>query len=648
MAANDEDLVRLSPTPENSGALAKEYTLDIPRIPSVELPLHVSSKPQSIKKAIRMCGGLQPVKETLHERRSLEDTQQGLELYLNEGKDTNGSEQFFNEHPIIGKRVPFRDESVILKVQLPKGTMEKFNGDVKEAIASLSSKEVRTTPVAIVNNTIKFREMSDFQVRLENVPSANEFKNSFGSLEWNNFKKFVESVPDDDPRPFENISNMTVNRSNKCPSNDFQLPPPPRFSMVGLPLLYKYSTNPFAKREENGVPEVSSTYIKNYQQLVHDMGENTKIPAKPHELLQEDFDSAQANGVYPGTKKESRFYECLIECLEILKKLFEERPIWVKRHLDGIIPKQIYHTIKVALALVSYRFTMGPWRNTYIKLGVDPRSSSDYAKYQTEYFKIERKMLKSPSASKNIPKPPPNVFGSDISGGIDSRFKFTGTQIPWYFMLQIDLLVDEPNIREVYDSAKYLPHANELTGWFEELDLAKIRRIVKYELGCMVQGNFEFNKYKLKYFKNMLFVKESMMGGTTVPKKDPEGDIQMGGTEQSNRPIPPASETANHLEEAEEDDDNGVATGEVDDVILAAEESDAEENIRIDTPDEEEEAPNSNNDDVDEDDIDADQETFDPKSASFQEIIDRVSRTNPQSAQRLAKELEGLIHETKM
>lgn len=641
MAEHDDDLVRLSPTPENSGALAKEYTLDIPRIPSIELPLHVSPKPQSVKKAIRMCGGLQPVKEALHERRSLEDTQQGLELYLNESKDPNGSEQFFNEHPIIGKRIPFRDESVILKIQLPKGTLDNFGGNIKEALAELNSRDVRVTPVAIVNNTVKFREMSDFQVRLDHAPAANEFKNSFGSLEWENFKKFVESVPDNDPRPFENITDMTVNRNNKCPSTDFQLPPPPRFSMVGLPLLYKYSTNPFAKKE-NGVPEVSSTYIKNYQQFVHDMGERTKVPTRPHALLQGDFDSAQANGVYPGTKKESKFYESLMECLEILKKLFEQRPIWVKRHLDGIIPKQIYHTIKVALALVSYRFTMGPWRNTYIKLGVDPRTSPEYARYQTEYFKIERKMLKSPSASKNIPKPPPTVFESDNPGGIDSRFKFTGKQIPWYFMLQIDLLIDEPNIREVYDGAKYLDQPNELTGWFEELELAKIRRIVKYELGCMVQGNFEFNKYKLKYFKNMLFVKESMMGEATVPKKDPDGDIKMDGVEQYDRPIPPAIGASNELEEAEEDDDNGVATGEADEVILEAEEADDDENIQVEAQDDEDDT----NDDGEDDDVY--QETLDPKSASFQEIINRISKSNPQTAYRLAKELDGLIHETKM
>ncbi|SJM87533.1 probable Transcription factor tau 95 kDa subunit [Zygosaccharomyces bailii] len=638
----ESSLARLSPTPEYSGALAKEYTLDIPRIPSLELPLRVSSKPQSVRKAVQMCGGLQHVKEALNERRGLEDAQKGLELYLNEGKDAHGSDQFFNEHPIIGKRVPFRDESVILKIQVPQGTMARFGGDVKQALASLNSKEVRVTPVAIVNNTIKFREMSDFQIRLDNVPSAKDFKNSFGSLEWGNFKKYVESVPDNDSRPFENISKMTVNRSEKCPSSDFQLPPPPRFSMVGLPLLYKYTTNPFAKREANGTTEVSSTYIRNYQQFVHDVAEGTSIPVKPHELLQKDFATAQATGVYPGTKKESKFYESLLECVEILKRLFEERSVWVKRHLDGIVPKNIYHTIKVALALVSYRFTTGPWRNTYIRLGVDPRSSPEYAKYQTEYFKIERKMLKSPVASKNIPRPPPPVFESDAPGDIDSRFKFNGRQIPWYFMLQIDLLTDEPNIGEVFDKAQFLPQANELTGWFDELDLAKIRRIVKYELGCMVQGNFAFNKYKLKYYKSMLYVKESMITGQ---KKDTEGDIDMAELNHDKQSISDTA-TPNDIEEAEEDEDNGVATGEADEVVLAAEEADEDDNIRVDVPEGDDEV--TNNHDDDEDAADADDDEFDPKSATFQEIIERISKIDSETAQRLARDLNGFIYETKM
>lgn len=623
MPNEDNGLIRGLPTPERCAALAKEYTLDIPRIPSLELPLHVSSSQDSVTKAIKMCGGLSKIKEVLNERGESAESQKGLELYLNEGSHRDFSDKFFNEHPIIGQKVPYRDESIVLKIEMPKGTLAKNNGNIQKSLESLRSRDVRVTPVAIINNTIKFREMSDFQVRLDNAPSATEFKDSFDSLDWNNMKAFVDSVPDFDTRPFENISNLMMDRSSKIPSLDFQLPPPPRFSMVGLPYQYKYKTNPFATKKSNGAAEVKGTYIKNYQQFVHDMNEATEIPANPHPSLQKDYEVARATNVYPGTKKESNFYQNLEECLKVVRELFSKRAIWVKRHIDGIVSKDLHHTLKIALALLSYRFTMGPWRNTYIKFGVDPRTSFEYAKYQTEYFKIERKLLRSPILKKNMPSPPAPVYESNNPGDIDSRFKFNGKQIPWYLMLQVDLLVEEPNIAEVYSKAEFLPKANELTGWFQELDLAKIRRIVKYELGCMVQGNYDFNEYKLKYFKTMVYVKESMIKEQST---DQEGDVNMD--EDSNEPN-------QNKEESDEDEENGVASGEADEVALEADEADEDENVRVD---------DAQDDEGDE----YDDAAFDINSATFQEVIDRISRLNPQVAQRLQNNLTGLVNEANL
>lgn len=621
MSENNEYLRTLGNerTNESTGPLAKEYTLDIPRIPSLELPLHVSARADSVQKAINMCGGIHKVKEAFREGGSIE-SQKGLELYLNhDPAHAKKGERFFNEHPIIGKRVPYRDDSVILKISLPKGTLKKHQGSVQKALSNLDSKDYKVTPVAIVNNTIKFREMSDFQIRLDNVPSAKEFESSFGSLEWNNFKNFVRTVPDNDSKPYENINKLIIDRNSKSPSTDFQLPPPPRFSMVRFPQLYKYKGNPLATKKSNGVTEVKGTYIKNYQLFVHDISESTTIPVSPHPKLQSDYDNATENNVYPGTKSDSKFYESLVECLGILKELFSKRPIWVKRHIDGIVPKRLHHTLKIALALISYRFTMGPWRNTYIKFGIDPRSSPEFAKYQTEYFKIERKLLSSPVVKKNVPKIPSLVFESNRPGDIDSRFIFDGNQVPWYLMLQIDLLVTEPNIAEVYNKAEYLKKPNKITGWFTELDLVKIRRIVKYELGCLAVGNHNFNIYKLKYFKSIQFAKESLI---TDSVKDSDGDIDM------DRNL-----SATNVVKDEDDDDNGIATGEVDDNALEAEEGDADDNIPIDEDDE---------------DINNEQDEFDLKSATFQDIIERISKLDPNSASQLERDLEGFVYETKL
>ncbi|SCW01299.1 LAFE_0D09516g1_1 [Lachancea fermentati] len=612
--------------------MAKEFTLDIPRIPSVELPLKVSASPSSVQKAVRMVGGLHNVKRALS---SHSDTQEGLELYMNYGKEDNGSEVFFNEHPVIGRQVPLRDESIIVKISLPKGTLAAHNGDVRKSIASVPYKHAKIVPVAIIDNTIRFREMSDFQMCLDNAPAAKEFKESFGSMDWSKFKTYVESIPDDDSRPYENINNIIVDRSLKSPNTDFQLPPPPRFSMVNIPFVYKYKGNPYATKTSTGESTVKGTYLKNYQQFIHSFGESTQIPNAAHPSLIEDYEAAKKTGIYPGSNKESQFFEKLEKCLEILRKLFEKRPVWVKRHIDGIIPQDLHSALKIALSLVSYRFTKGPWRNTYIKLGIDPRSSSEYAKYQTEYFKIENKLLKSPQAAKNIPEPPSRFYQSNVPGEIDTRFVFDGKQIPWYLMLQIDLLIKEPNIAEIYDKLTYLEKPTELTGWYHELDLAKIRRIVKYELGCMVQGNYEFSEYKLKFFKNMLYAKESMMLKER-DKEDEDGDVNMEDVENQNKEGDSAG--------IDDEEDNGVETGEIDDSILEAEEADDEESFLI----EEDTTQSRATKDTPSNASEIESDNFDIKSASFMEIIQRIAKNDPETAETLRKELDGFVDQSQL
>lgn len=618
---------------ENDGALAVHHTLDLPRIPSLELPLSVMNNPSSVARAIGMCGGIENIWDAFQESDDV-SAQKGLGLFMNakfsdhsmrgessntwneestvriemEGKglEKHNAEDFnfnplpfFNEHPIIGKRVPNRDESIVLKITMPKGTLALNNGEISTALASLDISQYNVIPVAVIDNSIRFREISDFQVRLDNVPLATDFQSSFGQMDWKSLSKLVESVPEFDNRPQENINKLVVNRQMKTYNDDFQLPPPPRFSTVGYPLPYRYKSNPLAKKKSDGNREVQGTYLKNYQLLVHDFNDDTNIPSEPHNLLLQDYETAKRDKVYPKTKKVSRFYENLEECLALLKTLFDRRPIWVKRHLDGIIPVKLQQCSKIALALLSYRFTMGPWRNTYIKLGVDPRSSNQYAKYQTEYFKIERKLLSKSQIRKRIPSPPPLQYESNRPGDIDSRFIFDGTQVPWYLMLQIDLLVTEPNIAEVYSNVQYLDKPNELTGWFTELDLGKIRRIVKYELGCMVQGNFDFNVYKLKYFKNMLYTKESMM---------------LQSTENSS--------ITKQIED--DDDDNGIQTGQPEEADLEAEDQDAEEDTRLEV---------------------ADADEFDITQATFSDIINRISDYDPAAAQYMKSHLDGIVYE---
>ena len=149
-----------------------------------------------------------------------------------------------------------------------------------------------------------------------------------------------------------------------------------------------------------------------------------------------------------------------------------------------------------------------------------------------------------------------------------------------------------------------------------------------------VQGNYEFNQYRLKYFKSMGFVKESMIPGQGG-KEDADGDIDMEkeGTSNENK------EASSDIE-----DDNGVATGEADDLALEDEEAENYDKVMVTAGGEEEENMQG--------EVDAGEDegkpVFDVSEASFQEIMQHIAKFDPESALKLQRTLDGLVQETKL
>jgi general transcription factor 3C polypeptide 5 (transcription factor C subunit 1) len=72
-----------------------------------------------------------------------------------------------------------------------------------------------------------------------------------------------------------------------------------------------------------------------------------------------------------------------------LEKLMEERPLWTRRALLNRFTNPDYqYTLKHSIQHVGYMFRSGPWRDTIVKLGVDPRSDPKYRFYQSISFQI--------------------------------------------------------------------------------------------------------------------------------------------------------------------------------------------------------------------------------------------------------------------
>ena len=55
-------------------------------------------------------------------------------------------------------------------------------------------------------------------------------------------------------------------------------------------------------------------------------------------------------------------------------QLFQERPIWTKAALSHIAPSVHGSSLKLILAVTAFIFKNGPWRNSWVRIGYDPRT----------------------------------------------------------------------------------------------------------------------------------------------------------------------------------------------------------------------------------------------------------------------------------
>lgn len=76
-------------------------------------------------------------------------------------------------------------------------------------------------------------------------------------------------------------------------------------------------------------------------------------------------------------------------CIQRLEALFSERPIWTRRALVNNFPPHLHPMIRFSMVHVAYMWRAGPWRDTCVAYGVDPRKDPKYRKYQSLFFQFE-------------------------------------------------------------------------------------------------------------------------------------------------------------------------------------------------------------------------------------------------------------------
>ncbi|KAI1135230.1 hypothetical protein F5Y05DRAFT_186284 [Hypoxylon sp. FL0543] len=375
--------------------------------------------------------------------------------------------------------------NILLKITVPKrtgrkrkrGTNDPFMGDVNPVKETAVFSEVdqvnsagrRDMPKSILR---KMQDnLDDYQVEaVGNVHDTHRYRGLADFQFANTSDSFLT-------RTAEHLLPMKVSKLREiklapgvAAGPGQEIIPPPHFTDRVIGFNYNYEQNPNTKVEGNeggkqqliniqGRKKHSYGYFINYN--------NNKeiVPEKPRREPATEI---------PGP------------LMEQLHKLMEERPIWTRRAILNRVTGDYTDTLlRIALQLVGYQFRGGPWRDAFIKYGVDPRPDPNFRFYQTVAFKLERNIV----GTKKIPwevvrkgqmkKYKRENRNSHIWDGqtysTDGKF--------W----QICDITD-PFVRNIIDNAPLRDECDVESGWYYRSTWAKIKMVMKVKMIAIKKG----------------------------------------------------------------------------------------------------------------------------------------------------------------
>ncbi|EXU97841.1 RNA polymerase III transcription factor (TF)IIIC subunit [Metarhizium robertsii] len=273
--------------------------------------------------------------------------------------------------------------NVVLKVTVPKRTGRRrrrgsngpWQGDVNlsdapgtndkekvQSIARLDEPKVlrrklqdnagryHVEAVGTIKHTHRFRALADFYWDM----NRSEFA-----------QRYAEQVL---PGDVQKLKEFTLQSGTDRPPN-VDIIPPPIFTHMSLPFNYFYSQNPYVRTTEDG-DTINLTAVKQVGYFI-----SAEDPAPDGPQVPPDMTDPR-----------------MIEVLAQLEDAFQHRPLWTRRsllnHLRGKL--QSWNELKKYLNYAAYQFKGGPWRDSVVPYGTDPRTDPKYRIYQTLMFKLKK------------------------------------------------------------------------------------------------------------------------------------------------------------------------------------------------------------------------------------------------------------------
>ncbi|KAF7331916.1 hypothetical protein MKEN_00071900 [Mycena kentingensis (nom. inval.)] len=453
---------------------------------SVEYPGYLKDL-SSVPIAVKNLGGQAALDAAFKRTASKSEAQTTLELKLRPNNPF--------AHPISGEVVP--TTNLVLKVvkRKRKNRMELDDGIIGEYTAEI---------VGTTSKTVRFRSMADFQYQPDMNDPVSKLRVAMDNLDVDAIRSYtippekadymvpatqdtsldtnidpaLTGVPQPEPNPEQPM------RSN------LRLFPPPLFSRQGFPQSYQFKANP-ASIETSVVNEETGEERKRLINKMRWKGygpaaitfTDRLVPEKPPQSVQDA--RSQVNDAL---------------CKKLLG-LFEERPVWTRaalfNHITALEARDVINS-KLLLGTVCYVFTDGPWRDTLVKFGYDPRKDPGARFYQRLYFRNANHPIVKPSvASRRQERTVANMdnWAAAIEDGSERDLErrkshmFDGkTLTKETAAFQMCDIVD-PMLKEMIEQDDDLREAcDERDGWYSNAHLERIKTVLRHKFFSVLEG----------------------------------------------------------------------------------------------------------------------------------------------------------------
>ncbi|OBZ71904.1 Transcription factor tau subunit sfc1 [Grifola frondosa] len=454
---------------------APERPLPSTHFYSVEYPGYVQSS--SVPLAVERLGGQHSIDNAF--KRPIAKVESLLELHMRPGNPF--------AHPIPGDVLS--TNNILLKVV--KRRRKRSEGETGDGSVGQYTVEA----VGVIPKTARFRSMVDYQFQPDIDDPVAKLRLAMESMDVEGILKYTippekedYTVPED-PQSMDidpQLQNQDGSPGPKMKSN-LRLFPPPLFSRQGIPQNYSYKANTASVvttivDEETGVEKrrlINRMRWKGFGPIAISFGDKG-VPDKPSPTVEEQ--RAQADQ----------------KLLKRLQELFEQRPIWTRAAIFAQFAQFEVREIinsKFLLPLVSYVFEDGPWRDTQVRLGYDPREHPEARIYQRLYFRNVNHPIVRPSVvtrrqegrnetAQNriqIHKPAKTTKGRTFSDGVTvtkdtAAFQLCDITDP---MLK-EMIEDEEDLRET---------CNERDGWYSTHAFECIKTVLRHKFFSLLSGH---------------------------------------------------------------------------------------------------------------------------------------------------------------